>query len=154
MTTILALDLGTQTGWALHDGCTIRSGSESFHAKKKERSGTRWMKFRRFLIDTRYASTTNAIDAVYYEDVRRHIGTTAAHVYGGFLATLEAWCEVNNVPLFPVGVGQIKKHATGKGNTKKQGMIDAAKNRGFEIIDDNHADALALLSYAIVNHPA
>lgn len=149
MTTILALDLGTQTGWALHAGGKIRSGSESFHVKKKERSGTRWVRFRRFLIDTRSAAE---IDAVYYEDVRRHIGTTAAHVYGGFLATLEAWCEINNIQIFPVGVGQIKKHATGKGNAKKQCMIDAAQNRGFEIIDDNQADALALLSYAIVNH--
>jgi Holliday junction resolvasome RuvABC endonuclease subunit len=69
-------------------------------------------------------------------------------VYGGFLAMLEAWCAANNVPLKPVGVGTVKKHWTGKGNADKPMMIATAKAKGFHPVDDNHADALAILSLA------
>ena len=43
----------------------------------------------------------------------------------------------------------IKKHATGKGNAGKAEMIAAATARGFDPVDDNHADALALLDWAM-----
>ncbi len=33
------------------------------------------------------------IEAVYFEEVRRHLGTDASHCYGGFLAHLSSWCE-------------------------------------------------------------
>ena len=46
-------------------------------------------------------------------------------------------------------VGTIKKHATGKGNAGKDEMIIAAKSRGHDPKDDNEADALALLHWAI-----
>ena len=48
-----------------------------------------------------------------------------------------------------VPVGTIKKHATGKGNAGKSEMIVAAKVRGHNPVDDNEADALALLHWAI-----
>jgi Holliday junction resolvasome RuvABC endonuclease subunit len=48
-----------------------------------------------------------------------------------------------------VPVGTIKKHATGKGNAPKQAMIDAGRARGFDPADDNEADAIALLMWAI-----
>jgi Holliday junction resolvasome RuvABC endonuclease subunit len=144
---ILALDLGTTTGWAIctRDG-TVRSGSQSFAVKRMEAAGQRWLKFRAFLAEQR--AQGGEIHAVYYEDVKQHAGTLAAHVYGGFLATIEAWCAANNVPLRPVGVGQVKKHWTGKGNADKSMMIATARAKGFAPVDDNHADALAILSLA------
>jgi len=48
-----------------------------------------------------------------------------------------------------VPVGTIKRHATGKGNAPKQAMIDAARARGFSPADDNEADAIAILLWAI-----
>lgn len=144
---ILAIDIGTTTGWARcsRDGA-VASGSESFAPKRMERPGQRWLKFRAFLAEQRQQA--GEIHAVYYEDVKQHAGTLAAHVYGGFLAMLEAWCAANNVPLRPLGVGQVKKHWTGKGNAKKDDMVAAARERGFHPVDDNHADALAILSLA------
>lgn len=144
---ILALDLGTTTGWArcARDG-TVHSGSEKFAPKRLEMAGQRWLKFRAFLSEQRQQA--GEIHAVYYEDVKQHAGTLAAHVYGGFWATLEGWCAANNVRLVPVGVGTVKRHWTGKGNADKAAMIATARTKGFAPIDDNHADALAILSLA------
>jgi hypothetical protein len=144
---ILAIDIGTTTGWARssRDG-SIASGSEKFAPRRMEAAGQRWLKFRAFLGEQRVAA--GEIHAIYYEDVKQHAGTLAAHVYGGFLAMLEAWCAANNVPLKPVGVGTVKKHWTGNGAAKKELMIATAKAKGFHPVDDNHADALAILSLA------
>lgn len=146
---ILAIDLGTTTGWALgvRDG-SIQGGSASFAPRKSEGPGQRWLKFRQFLIDRRVAA--GDVHVCYYEDVKRHgPGVQAAHVYGGLLAMLQVWGEVNRVRLVPVGVGTIKKHWTGKGNADKAAMVAEAQRRGHLPTDDNHADALALLSYAL-----
>jgi Holliday junction resolvasome RuvABC endonuclease subunit len=82
---------------------------------------------------------------ICFEEVRRHAGTDAAHVYGGLMATLTAWAEIRGIPYEGVPVGTIKKHATGKGNANKEAMIAAAVARGYTPCDDNEADALALL---------
>ena len=152
MSVILALDLGTQTGWAMigHDDL-VESGTVSFALRNGEGPGMRYARFRRWLIDLK--SAHGQIDKVYYEDVRRHIGTQAAHVYGGFLAVLMMWAEHHQIAYHGVGVGVIKKHATGQGNAKKPAMIEAMKARGYSVIDDNAADALALLDYVISKQP-
>lgn len=144
---ILAIDIGTTTGWALgtRDG-NIRSGTQSFSAGKHDGPGQRWLKFRAFLTET--GRSAGEIQAVYYEDVKNHAGVIASHIYGGFLAHLETWCELNRVVLVPVGVGTIKKAWTGKGNADKDAMIAAAVAKGFRPKDSNEADALAILSLA------
>ena len=152
MTTILALDLGTTTGWAMLCDGTITSGSESFKPRRFEGGGMRFLKFKRWLADTK--ACTDGIDAVYFEEVRRHAGVDAAHAYGGFMAHLTAWCEHHQIPYQGVPVGTIKKHATGKGNANKDAMIAAAMALGFGPQDDNEADALALLDFAMVQSAA
>ena len=46
-------------------------------------------------------------------------------------------------------MGTIKRHSTGKGNANKDAMIAAALARGFSPADDNEADVIALLLWAI-----
>lgn len=146
--TILALDLGTTSGWAIHQpGLPISSGSQSFKPSRFEGAGMRFLKFKRFLSDLK--QTTDGIDQVVFEEVRRHAGVDAAHAYGGFLAHLTAWCEHHQIPYQGVPVGTIKKHATGKGNARKSEMIAIAQARGFNPADDNEADALCLLFCAL-----
>lgn len=118
ITTILTLDLGTTTGWALRstDGVVV-SGTKDFHPQRFEGGGMRFLRFKRWLSEIH--TTAGEIGAVYFEEVRRHNGVDAAHVYGGLLATLTAWCEHHNIPYAGVPVGTIKKHATGKGNASK-----------------------------------
>jgi Holliday junction resolvasome RuvABC endonuclease subunit len=90
---------------------------------------------------------------VVFEEVRRHVSTDSAHAYGGFMATLTSWCEAQKIPYQGVPVGTIKKHATGKGNASKEEMIAAARAKSFNPTDDNQADALALLDWAMTEMP-
>ena len=146
-TTILALDLGTTTGWALRgsDGHII-SGSESFRPQRFEGGGMRYLRFKRWLTDIKQCNAS--IDQVVFEEVRRHAGVDAAHAYGGFMGQLTAWCEHHQIPYQGIPVGTIKKHATGKGNASKDEMVAAVRARGHSPADDNEADAIALLYLA------
>ncbi|MFH1157621.1 MAG: hypothetical protein V1721_01860 [Pseudomonadota bacterium] len=144
---ILALDLGSQLGWAvrLHSG-PMTSGSVSFKPGRFEGAGMGFLRFRHWLDEIN--TTAGGLEALYFEEVRAHAGTLAAQVYGGFLGHLTAWCEANSVPYLGVPVATIKKFATGKGNADKQAVIAAIKSKGFHPQDDNEADALALLLWA------
>lgn len=150
-TTILALDLGTTTGWALasRDGI-ITSGSQPFKPQRFEGGGMRFLRFKRWLTDIKQCN--DGIDQVVFEEVRRHIGVDAAHAYGGFMGQLTAWCEHHQIPYQGIPVGTIKKHATGKGNAGKDDVIASVTARGHAPVDDNEADALALLHWAIQHH--
>ena len=146
--TILALDLGTTTGWALcgHGGL-ITSGTASFKPGRYDGGGMRYLRFTNWL--TELDRLSGPINVIFYEEVRRHAGTDAAHVYGGLMATLTAWAELHRIPYQGVPVGSIKKHATGKGNADKLAMIAAARARGYSPADDNEADAIAILHWAL-----
>lgn len=153
-TNILALDLGTTTGWALRSAQgPIAHGFVSFKSQRFEGGGMRYLRFRRWLDDLRETvcrtGTSPGIDALYFEEVRRHLGVDAAHVYGGLLATLTAWCEYHQIPYQGVPVGTIKRHATGKGNASKAEVVAAIRSLGHPVTDDNEADALALLHCAL-----
>ncbi|MBF0590381.1 MAG: hypothetical protein HQL53_14765, partial [Magnetococcales bacterium] len=88
--TVLALDLGSKTGWALcqHDGQII-SGIESFRNDRWSGGGMRFLRFKRWL--TELKNSVDGLSEIYFEEVRRHIGVDAAHAYGGWLATLSLW---------------------------------------------------------------
>ena len=148
ITIVLALDLGTSTGWALRnsDG-SITSGTAHFKPGRFEGGGMRYLRFKHWLTETK--NITSAITAIYFEEVRRHAGVDAAHAYGGFLAHLTAWCEHHQIPYEGVPVGTIKRFITGKGNANKDAVIAAVKQRGHAPEDDNEADAIALLLWAI-----
>jgi len=141
---ILALDLGTTTGWALGGGGGhVTSGITSFRPSRYDGGGMRYLRFRGWL--EQIAIDAGGISSIYFEEVRRHAGTDAAHIYGGFLATLSAWCEQRSIPYQGVPVATIKRHVTGKGNADKSAVMAAIRARGFDPTDDNEADALAIL---------
>jgi crossover junction endodeoxyribonuclease RuvC len=146
---LLCLDLGSTVGFA--DRCEdgISSGFVGLKGGRYEGGGMRYLRFRQWL--NTQASNCRP-DIVYFEEVRRHLGTDAAHVYGGLLATLTAWCEEQKIPYRGVPVGTIKKTFTGKGNASKDEMINAACHHFKRVVtDDNEADALGILYWASKN---
>ena len=140
--TELFLDLGTSTGWCSDDGTTLVSGTLSFKNDRFEGGGMRYLRFREWL--TKFERTAGRPSAVYFEEVRAHVGTTAAHVYGGFLAILTAWCEEREIPYRGVSVQDIKEAVTGKRSGKKDAVIAAVKVLGHLPTNDDEADAIAL----------
>jgi len=161
---IIGIDLGTKCGWAVlgngqitDKGKRIESGTWDFKAKRHEGGGMRYVRFAnalRELLD-RWDFRTGENDRsvhVAFEEVRRHRGVAAAHVYGGLMATLQSVLEDREykIPYVSIPVGTIKKHATGKGNASKEEMIASAKKEweeeSWELADDNEADALWVAS--------
>jgi Holliday junction resolvasome RuvABC endonuclease subunit len=157
MMVILALDLGTQMGWALlqaaeiTSGTITASGSVSFATNKRAGWGVRFLNFQRWLVGM---LDKHPVNMAVFEDVRNHAGVFAAHVYGGFVAQLAAVCEELKIPYQGFGVKPIKKFITGSGNASKQDVINAVQTRGYRPmaedrpLDDNEADAIALLLLA------
>lgn len=139
---LCAFDLGTKTGYAFGTGGTVVSGVWDFSPRRYEGGGMRYLKLRRSLDE---AHKNSPISEIVFEEVRRHMSTDAAHVYGGLLGVLTSWCEDHKIPYTGVPVGTIKKHATGSGNASKAAIIAWARARGFAPVDDNEADALAIL---------
>lgn len=159
----LCLDLGTTTGWALGEWENIpvsrmgdipkpliTSGTMSFKPQRWEGGGMRYLRFVEWLKEI-YG--LQHLDAVFYEEVRMHNSTDAAHVYGGFMGHLTSFCEGCGIPYDGVPVGTIKKHITGRGNANKKLVMIAVEHLGYSPKDDNEADAIALCDYALRNQP-
>jgi Holliday junction resolvasome RuvABC endonuclease subunit len=149
--TILALDPGTRCGWAIRDqsGAYV-SGVIDCRPGRHDSPAMRWIKLRKTLLELLDAYPN--VGLVVYEDVRRHAGTDAAHIYGGMVAHIQALCHERNLLHTAIGVGIVKKRATGKGNADKAAMLTAARAKwpGHPFEDDNEADARHIAEAALV----
>ena len=143
---ILALDLGTDCGFAIYkdDGKFI-SGTKKLRTYK-EKFGARFHEFRKWLLDI---ISKHGIDSVYFERVYGHKGIEAGHCYGGFMYTLASVCYQQNIPCVSFSVQAIKKFMTGKGNANKDEIITAVKHKGFNPETDDEADAIAIMLLAL-----
>jgi hypothetical protein len=119
------------TGWALRaaDGLTT-SGTVSFRPSRYDGGGMRYVHFRAW--PERLAADAGPIGAIRFKEVRRHVGTDAAHVLDGLLATLTAWAETTGVPDQGVPAGTIKRDATGKGNALEGGDDRGGRRPGVQ----------------------
>jgi crossover junction endodeoxyribonuclease RuvC len=150
---IIGIDPGTNCGWALiEDGRRLASGTWNLAGKRHEGGGMRYLRFRRSFLEL---LSSGDIDAIAYEEVRRHEGVDAAHIYGGIIAQIAEISEGREIPFSGIPVGTAKRVATGRGNCSKIDMIEAANekwelNLSIEKKDkkDNEADAL-WMAYAL-----
>lgn len=135
-TKILALDIATKTGW-----CTkTSSGVWDLKPNRGESTGMRLVRFKakvKELIDL------ENITLVAYE---RPAGLhkSSIMVASEMVGVLMDLCIEKGVEYASYSAQEIKKFATGKGNSGKPEMIQAAKDLGYNVIDDNHADAIHL----------
>ncbi len=164
--TALALDLGTTLGWAARSPSgDVTSGTANFKNRRFEGGGMRYLRFNNWL--TEIDELLKGIGIVYFEEVRAHRGTDAAHVYGGLMSILTSWCEAKKIPYEGVPIGTIKRFATGRGDAPKDNIDLAKRNAkakasgrapypgvsmtaavqawGYNPHDNNETDALALL---------
>ena len=147
---IIGIDPGTHCGYAWSDDGKIHhelSGVWDLTPKRFEGGGMRFLRMSN-QFETLIVGGPDEC-AVFFEEVRRHRGVSAAHIYGGIVAVITRICEQYMIPYEGIPVGTIKKFATGKGNASKEQMIDAANDKFSPhdrlITDDNQADALWIL---------
>ena len=86
--TLLALDLGTTTGWALRTpDRRIVSGTQSFKPQRFEGGGMRFLRFVRWLDELQALS--GGLQHLAFEEVRRHASTDDA-ILAGQVVTFDA----------------------------------------------------------------
>ena len=151
MSNFLCLDLGTKTGFCVflkeaEEIRCLKSGTINFSPPKNAPAGRRFLSFKNWL---QTILKEYKINAVYYEQVFAHSSIAASHVYGGFLFIMMLVCDEFNINCNGIGVCTIKKNMTGDGHASKQGVIEAVGKHGFNPIDDNEADAIAIMFSAI-----
>lgn len=156
---ILALDLGTKTGWALLDGEVITGGTWTL-AKPKEIATQKAANLHR-CCDMRPARLmafirgVMPVDEIYFEDVQFLSTQYQAQLWASLRCIVTLLYP--EVGIVAVPVGTLKKFATGFGNAKKEQMAAALvggimvaneKGDGFRAMDDNEVDARHLLNLA------
>lgn len=145
---LLALDLATTTGWALREHGQVVSGVQTFDVKRGESPGMRYLRLARWLEEIGARS-----ELIVYEQVvpapAKFGGASAREIAYGMAAHVQRYCAARGIEHAPVYPSSLKKWLTGRGNAGKPDMVAAVARRwGYAILDDNHADALALLHFA------
>lgn len=155
---VVGIDPGTSCGWAVRypDGAYC-SGTWDLRARRHEGGGMRFLRFTKYFAELLDGLRYGDGIIVGYEEVRRHMGVDAAHVYGGIIGALSARCEELQIPYSGYPVGTVKKLATGKGNASKDAMVEAAVDKwpGYEWSGYDEVDArwIAETAHAAVVAP-
>lgn len=144
---ILALDLSSNTGWALGaPGVRPKFGTFKLPSTGNE-IGRFAHAFDMWLSDM---LTMHAPERVVFETSVMPAGHTTPMTIRkltGLGWHAEFVCHRREVICNEVNVATIKKFWAGNGRAKKPEMIAAAKRYGFDVKDDNQADALGLWHY-------
>jgi crossover junction endodeoxyribonuclease RuvC len=150
---ILAIDPGTRCGYALRwaDG-RIDSGTWELAPRRDEGPGMRLV---RLVAHLDKLLRLVAPDLVVVEEVRRHAGTQAAHVYGALVGRVQEECERRRLQYTSVPVADVKRAAVGRGVASKQQVIEAANAKWGLMLtarDENEADARFIAEAAAKEH--
>jgi len=141
---ILAIDQATKTGWALLTfSGNIISGVQDFKRRRGESSGMIFLRFEKWLDEI-----TAGVNVIYYEQAH-HRGGAATAIGAGLVAIILKYAAENDIETCSVHSGSLKKFAIGSGKASKAEMFEAAKKYKADVQDDNEADALHMLHYAI-----
>ena len=137
---VLALDLAQHYGWAAYCDGDIISGHKKTKLKYRE------LLFYRDVVELIYTCKPKVI---VFEDVRFAKNVAAGMCAGMWRGLLLCVCQKCGKETRGIGVKVIKKHITGNGNASKEDMIYHINLRGFDVADDNEADALGVLLTAL-----
>jgi Holliday junction resolvasome RuvABC endonuclease subunit len=157
---ILALDLATTTGWAVHgpkseDGSWPRDALRWGHIKLSDAVGSRIRELREWL------------DAKIKSELITHVVYETPGYFPGRVASFRVGCHLEAALLiaaeqalvYGITSGEVKKVATGKGNAKKDQvrasmrgwLLKLGRSTPLATLTDDEADALAVLkSYLVI----
>lgn len=139
---LLALDLGTNLGYALGENSIIKSGWVNL----RKIAGKNSIPFAVFHDVLLAIIDDHKVNKIVVEIVRSHSssGIKAAHFYGGLLALTKVFCQNHQIILKYAEVSTIKKTFTGHGRADKARMIKKAEEKGFNVTAHDEADAIAI----------
>lgn len=143
---ILSFDIATRTGWATNIYGN-RSGVIEFPLKRGESPGMRFLRCRAWLKEMGKL-LDGQIQVIAFEQAH-HRGGAATMVCVGLVSEVLAFAAQHSIETMPVHTATLKKFATGNGRASKGAMIAAAQRLGWDVTDDNEADAALLLEYAL-----
>jgi Holliday junction resolvasome RuvABC endonuclease subunit len=145
---ILALDLGTRTGWAFGDTDSpgrLHHGVQDFSLKRGESPGMRFLRFDRWMFEMIMGDKP---DMIIYE-MPHHRGGHATAVLSGLVGILLKVCAESKIEHMHVHSATLKKFATGSGRASKGEMVQQVFiSYRVKVIDDNEADAIHMWHYA------
>jgi hypothetical protein len=161
---LLALDLGTKCGWAYFEGGQ-RAASGTWHLdqdRTRDRGDV-------FLARVESFVKSHKVDVIAHEHVaslHQHTSADAAHLFGGWLMLLAMLHRRTRVRVYRVETPSVqaasgakldrrrapkgasdaerKRLAAERRENNKQAAIDAARERGWPVGDDNEADACSV----------
>lgn len=138
---LLSLDIATNTGF-----CTsTASGVWNLTPKKDESKGMRLIRFRAKLKEV---CSLEWINVIVFEQVATY-GKFPNHTASEMIGVLKLFCEESGIEYRSYAPTVIKKFGTGKGNAKKEAMIEAAKQYKPDVESDDEADAIILYHLAL-----
>lgn len=143
---ILSLDISLRTGFAYgSDVSNITFGQRDFSGLGSD-NAVKGRRFRHWLCElmTEIEPSELVLERPVYFAGARMGATTLLH---GLAWEAHRAAELRGIPRREVAPITIKKFITGSGKAKKPEVIAAVKARGFNVLDDNQADAIALLLY-------
>lgn len=148
---ILAIDPSSSaTGYALSEKVPFNNhiifkdyGTVSFTKPKEKGYGHLFHEFNIWLSDL-VDDHRNNLEMIVCENQCGNRGI-AAYILQNLQGIVQKVAEVNEIPYYQHSPGTIKKHITGKGNAPKSKVVEAVKALGYDVEDDNQADAIALL---------
>jgi len=145
--TVLGLDLGTSTGWAINRHGAWVSGTWDLAPSRGDSPGMRFIRLRRRLNELWGAYPT--VRLVVYERPH-HRGGHPTEVLLGLVAVVQEWCAERQIPHEAIHTGTLKKWATGSGRADKDAMMAACEEKtGVIPLTDDEADAVLLAARAV-----
>ncbi len=145
---ILALDCATKTGWATLIEGQIESGVQDFTKTRGESNGLMFMRFNAWLEQMNELIGNDVYELIIYERAH-HRGGAPTEIGVNLTGRVQEFGERHGSEYMAVHTATLKKFTTGSGRASKDDMKAwYKKTTGREPIDDNEADARALLYYA------
>ncbi len=150
MPAILALDIATRTGWARsNDAGVAASGVLDLSRWRADYAEMGWH-FGVWIADQ---IAEYRIRALVVERPFMRFGDVT-YLLGGLAFHARAIAHGHGVLSAEIAATTIKKFATGSGRASKPDVVRAVRGWGFDPADDNEADAIALLTYAMQRQAA
>lgn len=143
---ILAIDLGSKTGWAKGNVANTKSFGEWNLVHDAVFDGKSFGLFRKLLTEK-----MAGVDVLAVERPNSHMpGFHAYRVLFGMYGIVQEICGARGTEIYDFAATSIKKFWTGKGNAKKEDMVGKARGLAAYRSVDSHnvADAIAIYHYA------